>query len=202
VSDNAAFLAALAARFGDKGLRVGTPPDPIATFPAKHPAIGDLKVWAPLRADTSLGAYVDLDVKLAIGSVLHDSFHSIDTHLPLDERLARVTRDVIRFLEMLFADQLLFWEDIGGSGARGWRECTRPESMEPLVLDNLRYRPYLWSGPRPVWQAVPAILARGQLRDDREYEQLAMQLRDDTLDGADWQLARRLVDEYEREHGS
>jgi hypothetical protein len=73
---------------------------------------------------------------------------------------------------------------------------------EPLVLDNLRYRPYLWSGPRPVGQAVPAILARGRLRDDREYEQLAMQLRDDTLDGADWHLAQRLVDEYEREHGS
>jgi hypothetical protein len=198
VDQNRAFLAALAARFGDRGLRAGTPPEPIATFPAKHPDIGDLSVWAPVLTQSSIGPH--LCVQLAIGTSLHDSFDSIDTHLPLDERLARVTRDVIRFLEKLFADQLLFWERIDGGG-KGWRECENPESREPLVADNRSYRPYLWSGPRPLWQAVPAILGRGHLRDERDYELLVIQISDGALGGADRQLAQRLVDDYEREHG-
>jgi hypothetical protein len=81
---------------------------------------------------SSIGPY--LHVQLAIGTLLHDSFDSIDTHLPLDARVARVTRDVIRFLEKLFADQLLFWERIDGGG-KGWRECATSESLEPLVAD-------------------------------------------------------------------
>jgi hypothetical protein len=198
VDQNHAFLAALAARFDDRGLRTGTPPDPIATFPARHPDIGELRIWAPVLTHSSIGPY--LHVQLAIGTLLHDSFDSIDTHLPLDARVARVTRDVIRFLEKLFADQLLFWERIDGGG-KGWRECATSESLEPLVADNRSYRPYLWSGPRPIWQAVPAILARGHLGSDRDYELLVTQLRDDALDGADRQLAQRLVDAYEREHG-
>jgi hypothetical protein len=198
VDQNHAFLAALAARFDDRGLRAGMPPDPIATFPARHPDIGEVSVWAPVLTHSSIGPY--LHVQVAIGTLLHDSFDSIDTHLPLDARVARVTRDVIRFLEKLFADQLLFWERIDGGG-KGWRECATSESLEPLVSDNRSYRPYLWSGPRPVWQAVPAILARGHLGSDRDYELLVTILRDDALDGADRQLAQRLVDAYEREHG-
>jgi hypothetical protein len=195
---NTAFLAALAARFGDHGLRAGVPPDPIATFPAQHPGIGDVSVWAPELTESSLGPY--LHVQFKIGALLHDSFDSIDTHLPLDERVARVTRDVVRFLEKLFGDHLLFWERVDG-GHKGWRECATSESLEPLVADNHAYRPYLWSGPRPIWQAVPAILARGHVGSDRDYELLVAHLRDDALDGADRQRAQRLVDAYEREHG-
>lgn len=195
---NTALLAALTSRFGDRGLRPGTPPDPMATFPAQHPDVGDVRVWAPVLTDSSLGSY--LRVELAIGTLLHDSFDSMDTHLPVDERLARITRDVIRFLDKLFADELLFWVRLDGGG-RGWRECATPESREPLVSDNRSYRPYLWSGPRLIWEAVPAILARGHLRNDRDYELLAAQLNDAALHGDDRQLAQRLVDAYEREHG-
>jgi hypothetical protein len=41
------------------------------------------------------------------------------------------------------------------------------------VLDNRVYERYLWSGPLPAWQAVPAILASGTIHGDREYEIVA-----------------------------
>jgi hypothetical protein len=54
-------------------LRVGEPPAPSAVFPAKHPEVGPLSVWALTCNRGSIGEVVD--VRLAIDVILHDDFH-------------------------------------------------------------------------------------------------------------------------------
>jgi hypothetical protein len=188
------LVSALTDRFADRGIRLGTPPAPIAVFPARHPEVGDVSV-------VETGSEWDLSVTVSVGSIVSDHFHSFDRHLGADERAARVTKDVVRFLEELFADRLLFWRSTDG-GSAAWRERGDTGYSEPLVLDNRTYQPYLWSGPLAVWQAVPAIFGRGRIRDDREREILAILLEEggpSELDDAERDVARRLVAEYERE---
>jgi hypothetical protein len=191
------LVSALTDRFADRGMRVSAPPGPIAVFPARHPDVGDVSV-------VETGSEWDLSVTVAVGSIVSDHFHSFDRHLGADERAARVTKDVVRFLEELFADRLLFWRSTDG-GRAAWRERGDTGYSEPLVLDNCTYQPYLWSGPLAVWQAVPAIFGRGRIRDDREREILAILLEEggpSELDEAERDVARRLVAEYERERGA
>jgi len=188
------LVSALTDRFADRGMRLGAPPGPIAVFPARHPDVGDVSVVVT-------GSEADLMVTVAVGSIVSDHFHSFDDHLGADERAARVTKDVVRFLEELFADRLLFWRSTDG-GSAAWRERGVTGYTEPLVIDNRTYRLYLWSGPLAVWQAVPAIFGRGRIRDDREYQILATLLEKggpSALDEAERETARRLVAEYERE---
>src|SRR4029077_8330030 len=149
------MLAALVARFGDRGLRIGPPADPIAVFPARHQEGGDVSVRGG-------GIETNFIATVAVGEILEDSFLNIDAHLESRERAERLTKDVVRFLDELFADRLLFWRSTDGRRA-GWRERGDAGYSEPLVLDNRAYRRYLWSGPLPVWQAIPTIFARGRI---------------------------------------
>jgi hypothetical protein len=188
------LLAALVERFGDRGLIVGTPPGPIAVFPAKHPEVGDVSV-------RDSGIATNFSVLVAIGGIVEDHFDNYDFHLEGTERAERVTRDVVRFLQELFADRLLFWRSTDGRNA-GWRERGDAGHSEPLVLDNRTYRTYLWSGPFSVWQALPSILARGRIRDDREYEIISALLQDAEPEGfvrSERDLASRLAADYERD---
>jgi hypothetical protein len=191
------LLAALGARFGADAFRAGAPPDPVAVFPAGHPDVGDAVLW--LQGGSSQG----LDVRIQIGRVLHDHFHDFDTHLDPAERAARVTRDVVRLLEKLFADQLLFWtRDDGTFG--GWRECEDARTAEPLVADNRVYRTFCWSGPLRTWQAVPHILSRNRIRDERDHQILLAALEPsgaEQLGPQNRSHAIRLIDEYERHGG-
>jgi hypothetical protein len=185
------LVSALTDRFADRGMRVGAPPGPIATFPATHPAVGDVSV-------AEAGTFSAI---VQVGEIVWNHVHSYDDHLEADERLQRLTQEVVRFLEELFADRLLFWRSTDGRNA-GWRERGDVGHLEPLVLDNRIYQPYLWSGPLPVWQAVPAIFARGRIRNDREYEIVAILLEERgaaALDDAERDLARRVAAEYQRE---
>lgn len=188
------LLAALIERFGDRGLRVSPPPDVIAVFPAKHPEVGDVSI-----RDT--GLEVHFSATVAVGEIIESHFVNFDSHLEGSERAERLTKDVVRFLQELFADRLLFWRSTDGRNA-GWRERGEVGYSEPLVLDNRPYRTYLWSGPRAVWQAIPTIFARGRIRDDREYEIIAALLEDagpDGFAGAERDVASRLATDYERE---
>jgi hypothetical protein len=187
------LLATLIERFGDRGLRVGTPPG-IAEFPAKHPEVGDASV-----RDTGIEA--NFNAIVAVGEIITDQFDNYDSHLDGRERAERLTKDVVRFLQELFADRLLFWRSTDGRSA-GWRERGDAGHSEPLVLDNRTYRTYLWSGPLSVWQAIPAIFARGRIRDDREYNIIAARLENlgpDGFEGAERDLASRLAADYTRD---
>jgi hypothetical protein len=197
-----ALLAALTARFGRERFRTDAPPDPIVVFPAKHRDVGDLKVWAPKRRQSSAGD--TFEVELGVGDIIRDAFKSYDTHLSVGEREARVTRDVLRFLDELFADRLLFWRSTDAAGRTGWRERGEAGHSEPLVLDDRTYAIYLWSRPLGIWRATSTVLARGRIRDEREYHILLTRLRDagpGGYDAAERELVGPLVADYQREHG-
>ena len=190
------LVPALRERYRDRGVQLFEDSDRslIARFPAAHPEIGDLELAASARAT---------GVNVRIGDVLHDDFYSLDTHLTDAERNRRVVEEVIRFLDELFADRLLFWRGAEG-GAFGWRERGISGSLDPLVLDNRRYLVYLWSHPLGEWQAVPVVLGRGGIRSDREYEILLSQLDDhgpELLDDETRARVTRLVKEYEARRG-
>lgn len=198
-----ALLAALAARFGRERFRTGAPPDPIAVFPAKHHEVGDVTVWAPRRRQSSIGEIFGVEV--AIGEIIRDSFKSYDTHLPVRERERRLTRDVVRFLGELFDDRLLFWRSTDPAERCGWRERGEAGHSDPLVLDDRTYVVYVWSGPLGTWRATSAVLARGRIRDEREYHILLTRLRDAGPGGYDpveRELVGPLVAEYQRRHGT
>jgi len=178
----------LVERFADRGLRLGTPPDSIASFPAKHPDVGDVRVW-----DEGLGA------RVAVGEIVWEHFRLWPSD-DVKEATERIGKSVIRFLQELFADRLLFWQSIDSRNA-GWRERGDVGYSEPLVLDDRMYRTYLWSGPVSLWQATPAIFARGRIQDDREYQIMFVRLNDggpDGFRGTEREIANQLVAEYER----
>ena len=187
------LLFAVMERFGDRNPRIGTPPDPLVVFPAKHPAVGDVRV-------TDVSVAPNMAVTVLVGAVMADTFHSFDVHLERAERARRLTNEVVRLLLELFADRLLIWRSTDGRNP-GWRERGDAGHTEPLVSDNRTYERYLWSGPLPEWQAVPAIATRGRIRDDREY-QLVAGLLDGVgpgdLEPSQRELLARLAAEYIR----
>ena len=200
-----AFLDTLAERYATHGLRVGTPPDPVALVPAKHPEVGDLKVWTVTSGESSVGLI--LSVELAVGDLLHDHFTNFDTHLSMPERSARLTGEVVRFLDYLFADKLLFWKSLDVAVA-GWRERGAAGHAEPLVIDDRTYRLYVWSEPLGTWRATSRVLALVRIADDREYEIVRGRLQyagadgfNEPLSGEERERAARLAAEYERAHG-
>lgn len=177
-------------RYADRSVELveGGERGPVARFPAAHPDVGDLHV------DT--GAF---GVDVHIDDILHDSFHSYDAHLDDGERNQRLLSEVLRFLDELFADRLLFWKAAEGPGI-GWRERGVTGSFDPLVMDDRVYRVYLWSRPLGTWQAVPVILGRGRIETEREYEILVLQMRRQGPDAMDAETRARitqLLNEFE-----
>ena len=182
------LLAALVERFGDRGLRVGAPPETDAVIPGKHPEVGDVV----LRIDSTACI-------IQIGDIIGETFTDYDFDRDPAERADRITKEVVRFLDELLKDRLLFWRATDGRNA-AWRERGDAGHAEPLVLDNRTYRRYISSGPLGPWQGAPAILQRGQIRDDRDYEILSAFLRDTEVGSAEEsprQLASRLVADYD-----
>ncbi len=196
------LVQALVDRFKHEDLRLGTPPDPTVVFRAKHADVGDFTVSAPTVVEGSTGGIALALVTITIGEILHDQFLNLDDHLAAADRAERVTRDVVRFLDHLFADQLLFWQSADVPRTCGWRECRDATEAEPLVLDDRSYDVYLWSRPLPRWRATTAILKRDVIRDERDYHILRERLHDPAEAGwqsADEARARRLIADYERD---
>lgn len=184
------LFEAIRERYADRSVELveGGERGPVARFPAAHPDVGDLRVDA--------GPY---GVDVHIDDALHDSFHSYDAHLDDGERNRRLLNEVVRFLDELFADRLLFWKAAEEPGI-GWRERGFTGSFDPLVMDNRVYRVYLWSRPLGTWQALPVILGRGRIQSEREYELLLLQLREadrEALDADTRARVTELVREYE-----
>jgi hypothetical protein len=184
------LMPVLVERFSDRGLRLGTRPDPIASFPAKHPDVGDARVF-----DECHGA------RVAVGEIAEEDFHLLPSD-DVKEATDRIAKSVVQFLQALFDDRLLFWKSIDGRNA-AWRERGDVGYSEPLVLDDRLYRTYLWSGPVSLWQATPTIFARGNIRDDREYQIMFGRLNDagrDGFQGTERRVASQLVADYERKN--
>lgn len=182
----------LVERFKDRGLQLGTSPDLIAVFPAVHSEVGNVRI--------SEGNGGGADV--AVGDVARDHFFNpYEEERNTSEAAEGIARNVVRFLQELFADRLLMWRSTDGR-TRGWRERGDAGHTAPLVVDDRAYYTFIWSRPLGIWQATPTILARGRIVDDREYEIMVHRVNDDgpdRLQAADRDLARRLVADYERE---
>ena len=182
----------LSERFPDRGLQPGSAPGPIAVFPAAHPEVGAASVWE--------GSGFGADV--AVGEVAHDHFFNpYEDERDTPAAAEGIARNVLRFLEELFADRLLMWRSTDGR-TKGWRERGEAGHTAPLVVDDRAYYTYIWSRPLGIWQATPTILARGRILDDREYEIMIPRVTDDgpdRLPPPDRDLARRIVAEYERD---
>jgi hypothetical protein len=184
----------LVARFSDRGLRLGEPPDPIAVFPEVHREVGEVRI-----ADR------DSSADLAVGSIVYDHFFNpYDQERGTDKAVEGIANDVVRFLGELFADRLLMWRSVDGR-TRGWRERGDAGHSTPLVVDDREYLLYLWSGPLGVWRATPVILARGSIQDDREYEIVVQRVNKegpDRLQITERDALKRIVEEYEKKRGT
>jgi hypothetical protein len=183
----------LVSRFKERGLTLGEPPDPIAVFPPAHPLVGEVRV-------SDRGTSADV----AVGDIAYDHFFNpYDEERGTEEAVQGIARDVVRFLEQLFADRLLMWRSVDGR-TRGWRERGDAGHRAPLVIDDREYQLFVWSQPLGPWRATPVVLARGSIQDDREYEIVLQRVHNDgpdRLQVADREALRRIVEEYERRRG-
>jgi hypothetical protein len=125
------LIPRLRERFPERGLRVADPPDPVATFPAAHPAVGAVTIWDD--GD---------ELTVAIGDITHGHFSSYEEGLAAGQRAEQIVSDVIAFLEGLFADRVLLWKSPGGGG--GWRILESAEGISSLDAGDLTFT---WSGP-------------------------------------------------------
>jgi hypothetical protein len=184
----------LVSRFKDRGLTLGEPPDPIAVFPAAHPLVGEVRI-------SDRGTSADV----AVGDIAYDHFFNpYDEERGTAEAVEGIAKDVVRFLDELFADRLLMWRSVDGR-TRGWRERGDAGHSAPLVIDDREYQLFVWSHPLGVWRATPVVLARGSIQDDREYEIVVQRVNNDgpdRLQGAERDTLRRIVDEYERKRAA
>ncbi len=122
------LIPKLQQRFPGRGLRVGSPPLPCAVFPAIHPEVGEIQI------------YDDGDeLTVVLGNFTHGHFSNYDEKLSIEQKAEQIIEEILKFLEELFADQIIFWGSHQGSG--GWYkkgECSewKKEAKE-----------YVWSGP-------------------------------------------------------
>jgi len=130
----ATLLPMLKQTFPERAMRAGTPPDPVATFPAAHPDVGDLRIWD--EGD---------EATVAIGEITHSHFNPYDSSLSADQIAARVSAEIVDFLEDLFADRVLLWSS-GIAGSGGWQQI--PANAPPQFMGS-NARTYHWSGPIP-----------------------------------------------------
>lgn len=183
------LVPVLVNRFPERGLRVGTPPEPFAIFPAAHPDVGDVSL-----SEEANGR----DAVVAIGDVARDDFFNpYEEERDTSAAAQGIARNVVRFLEELFADRLLMWRSTDGR-TKGWRERGETGHTAPLVTDDRTYHLFVWSRPLGIWQATPTVLARGRISDEREYEIMVARLKGDGFPPMQRDLAKRLVADYER----
>jgi hypothetical protein len=125
------LIPTLRARFADKGLVVGSPPDPIAAFPARCAEVGDLRIYDDGE-----------EVTLSIDKVAHTHVNPYDEAKSMNEVAQWVTDYVVEFLGDLFADRVLLWAVDGGKRMGGWQMGFGGEIPRGLPKEaNL----YVWS---------------------------------------------------------
>jgi hypothetical protein len=128
------LIPALRKRFPTAGMRTGGPPDAVAVFPAKHPAVGEVRIWDDGDEAT-----------ISVGDITH--WHTYPSDPSIDPRDAALsaTEEIVGFLEELFADRILLWR-APGCGAGGWFHRAMESAALGLGGDELTY---VWSGPVP-----------------------------------------------------
>jgi hypothetical protein len=116
-------------RFGGRAVSYGKPPAPCVVFAAEHPAVGDIKLFD----DGS-------EVILVAGHFTHGHFSDF-TSKSAEQAEKNIAEDVVAFLELLFADQVVMWGTQSGGG--GWYV----RSSEASALVPNKGPLFVWSGP-------------------------------------------------------
>jgi hypothetical protein len=121
-------------RFPNAKAKFGAPPEPAVVFPAVHPEVGDVKIYD----DGS-------ELTLVAGHFTHGHFSDFDTKSN-EEAEQNIVDDVIRFLEQLFADQIVLWGSHQSGG--GWYDRKVTSQTIPAIEQMKKGKPlYVWSGP-------------------------------------------------------
>jgi hypothetical protein len=136
------LIPKLQERFPGRGLKIGTPPAPCATFPAVHPEVGDLVIHEH-------GG----DLIAMLGKCTHCHFANYEPDLTQEEKAKRIVAEVIAFLEAVFMDRVIMWGSHEGGG--GFYQVATAEEIEARSPRMWR-TVYLWSGPRPPAKDRPA----------------------------------------------
>jgi hypothetical protein len=113
-------------------MKIGTPPDPIAVFPAVHPAVGDVNIWDD-----------DEEATVGIGDITHHHFNPYDSELTDEEANQWITDRVVEFLELLFSDHVLLQKRTRSNWG-SMESFGEEEGIPPLREDA---EGFLWSGP-------------------------------------------------------
>jgi hypothetical protein len=126
------LVPALQARFRTRGIKTGTPPGPIAVFPAANPAVGDISIFDEGN-----------EAKLQIGTLTHQHFNPYNTSLSQSERAKIITEEMVEFLRRLFADRVLI---LRGRGT-AWSNVRVLDDDDELPAIPPNTEGFLWSGP-------------------------------------------------------
>ena len=118
----------LLARFPERGLRLHEGKEPVASFPAAHPEVGDLRI----DDDGD-------ELTISVGQLTHGHFAPGNNQRPVHEKEEELIERVLEFLDQVFHDRIEFWT-AGKSG--GWH----PRGGKPLA-SGPNTRRFLWSGP-------------------------------------------------------
>lgn len=127
-------VAALRVAFPDRPFVEGVPPDPIATFPEAHPAVGPASVWD----DGS-------EATVGIGEITHVHFEGdnyLNTAGTSPDLGERVAAEVVAYLADVFAERVILWREPTSPGTGGTYYPARPFS-----LMSARSETFHWSGP-------------------------------------------------------
>jgi hypothetical protein len=122
------LIPRLRARFPERGLRVHEGKEPVASFPAAHPEVGDLRI----DDDGD-------ELTISVGQLTHGHFTPKEYQLPSQETQEDLIERVLEFLDLVFNDQIEF-----GTADRAGSWYARGE--EPIGQWPNRRR-FVWSGP-------------------------------------------------------
>jgi hypothetical protein len=122
------LIPVLLARFSDRGICLHHGKQPVASFPAAHPEVGDLQIYDD-----------EEELTVSVGQLTHGHFAPRNDQQPLEKREEEVVGRVIEFLDAVFDDRIAFWSS-GKAG--GWY----PRAEVPVVR-RPSARTYTWSGP-------------------------------------------------------
>ena len=122
------LIPKLQERFPGRGLRIGLPPLPCAVFPAIHPEVGAVEIYDD-------GG----ELTIVAGNFTHGHFSNYDEGLSEEQWAKQIVDDVVRFLDDLFADQIILWGSHQASG--GWYHRDKSSTRKHHTNE------YVWSGP-------------------------------------------------------
>jgi len=124
------LIPRLLARFPGRSVCLHQGRQPVATFPAAHPEVGELQIHDD-----------EEELTIYVGQLTHGHFSPNNYQEPLQKREEEVINRVMEFLDAVFNDQVEFWS----AGNRdGWNWNLPGEDP---IMPRPDARRYVWSGP-------------------------------------------------------